>query len=588
MEEIRTYLLKHEMLNIYSDILMFLRNPSSVDLDELLKGVPNEVRNNFREVLSSANEVFCKDRAEYTQRFLLGQVVIWQEVLTAYERLIELSQRIRMSSTCPDMRHYETVEGELKKILENYAEMQSVLSLLENNLGVDRFLDRVGEQTFSVLEELLSQGKKYVEEKCYIHKKTFQEKWNTTNVCKLIGHKLVSPNRDNQICDLSLANGKQVILFVIDGFGYCQYLWHKDIDSQHESFTFKENIFNWLADAKCSSEYILGSSYVTDTAAGLGQIYLGQRSNETGIIASKVRKRRSGVNYLSTKTLAKPDFDSLFTCRNSITDIVSTYGYDTRLYYCSRYQTPPSGFSQHIFQSAQIDQVLPPERVFSMLLDDISGGMNSGLQIVYLTGIDNSGHTMGAYSAFEKFEHQKVGVLFKNFLIELAHNCPDLFDGSRSILVTADHGMYESSSKMVSRFEVLEALNESNIRNVKLVENNRAMLLYNEGTSRTQDIIDTLNIFFTSKKIDVIIEGENDAAFAACIGSPSSADTSPDAIIRIIGEGLFYSSNVQNSHLLHYGGHGGFSVDEVFVPLIEVPLNATLLSRINSRFLSRM
>lgn len=61
----------------------------------------------------------------------------------------------------------------------------------------------------------------------------------------------------------------------------------------------------------------------------------------------------------------------------------------------------------------------------------------------------------------------------------------------------------------------------------------------------------------------------------------------PDIVARFVGEGLFYSNPQANEHLLHFGGHGGYSVDEVFVPLIEVNLNNELLEKIKKRFLSR-
>ena len=131
-------------------------------------------------------------------------------------------------------------------------------------------------------------------------------------------------DEDNPVCDQLIGGNEQVILFVVDGFGFCQYLWNRGIDSKQQSFTFRENLFDWLSRNYLSKELVLGSSFVTNTGAGLAQIYLGQPSSATGIIASKIKKKNSAPQYLETKRMDNNQFISTFTCPNSITDIVST------------------------------------------------------------------------------------------------------------------------------------------------------------------------------------------------------------------------------------------------------------------------
>ena len=330
-----------------------------------------------------------------------------------------------------------------------YTKMQIALSDLEETLGVDRFLDRVSEGSFTVLKELLYCAKELVERKTEKYKEQFQSIYNTTNIAAIIAHSLIRMDEDNPVCDQLIGGNEQVILFVVDGFGFCQYLWNRGIDSKQQSFTFRENLFDWLSRNYLSKELVLGSSFVTNTGAGLAQIYLGQPSSATGIIASKIKKKNSAPQYLETKRMDNNQFISTFTCPNSITDIVSTYRTTPIVYYCSKYTDSLSGFSRSIFKSADVKPVLPSERVFSVVLEDMQNGQTEGLQIVYLTSIDNSGHTMGAYSGFERQEHKKIDLLLRNFIIELAYQMPELFNGRRSILLTADHGMYESSKRII-------------------------------------------------------------------------------------------------------------------------------------------
>ena len=94
--------------------------------------------------------------------------------------------------------------------------------------------------------------------------------------------------------------------------------------------------------------------------------------------------------------------------------------------------------------------------------------------------------------------------------------------------------------------------------------------------------------YFRSKNLLINVQTINDKEFSDCFGIATSSLTRPDIVARFVGEGLFYSNPNTNEHLLHFGGHGGYSVDEVFVPLLEIPLNSELLRCINNRFLSKM
>ena len=588
MEYLRNWLLQKGEIQLYESILNYFCAPDCFDCQTIIDSAPEEIRAHLRKQLDAAIRLFATEKAAYQANYTYGQIIIWNEVLKAYRILEQQKSIIEKAVLSPDVSNYPIAMSEVKKVLFPYSRMQIALSDLEDTLGVDRFLDRVSEGTFLVLKSILDETKIIVEKKAEKYKAVFQSIYNTTNVNKVIAHSLIRRDDDNQVCDQFLSNNQQAILLVIDGFGFCQYLWNCGIDSNTESFTFKENLFSWLSKNHLLKENFLGSSYITDTGAGLAQIYLGQKTGETNIFASKLKTKNAGQSYIETKRIDTAQFDSLFSYTNSITDIVSTYWDSPIVYYCSRYQEPPSGFSKCIFKSADVKQVIPSERVFSMVLEDMLQGQAEGLQVLYLTSIDNSGHTMGAYSGFEKQEHIRIDYLLRNFLIELAFKLPELFNGHRSVYITADHGMFESSKIMVPRRDVISYLNSCGARNVRLVENNRAMLFYNEGQSDTEEICQLLKDYFKSKNLLINVQTINDKEFSDCLGTATSSLTLPDIVARFIGEGLFYSNPNANEHLLHFGGHGGYSVDEVFVPMLEIPLNSELLRCINNRFLSKM
>lgn len=587
MEKLRNYLLKNNLIELYSQLLSFMRAPETIEMDVILGIAPVEIHPELKATMNRLMEEYAKSQSEYRRKNIYGQVIIWESILSAYESLMSCKKNIEEFDLSKDYSNYQNTVNELNKILKIYANMQDTLSELEDTLGVDRFLDRICEESFVVLNTIVKDAKETLEEKTKQYKDLFQLKWSTTNVFDVIGHSLVRRNDDNQVCDQFLSNCNQTILILIDGFGFCQYLWNNGIGSKYENYTFNENVFKWLRDNQLSKQMILGSSFITDTGAGLSQIYLGKGSEKTGIIASKLKDRHDSAAFFETKRISSDSFNSCFKLYNSITDVVSVLDKDATVYYCSKYKEPPSGFSSVIFKSADIKQILPAERVFSVLMDDIEKSRNEGLQVIYFTGIDNSGHTMGAYSNYERLEHKKIDGLIRSFLIELAYNEPDLFDGHRNILITADHGMYESSRIMVSRQEITDRLAEKGINSVRIVENNRAILLYNRGTSSNSEIMEALSQFFYDKELKVDIRDETDDLFYERIGKSSLTDIKPDLAVRFVGEGLFYSNIHANEHLLHFGGHGGYSVDEVFVPLIEIPLTNNLLNSINNRFISK-
>lgn len=592
MLEIRNQLLKDEQIDVYQYLLDFMRNPSNATFHDLLDKSPKKWQDSLQQFGSQILDIQNTDKFAFNQRITLGQVVIWQEILIAYRSIRKLGESIEHATIYPDCTKYAQLLSELTSFLGLYADMQAVLTRLESTLGVDRFLDRVGDGTFDILNQTINKYKRMVEARCESYKFAFQKQWNTTQVFNVISHKLLKKNLDNPICDMVCGDQQQVILLLVDGFGYCQYLWHKRIDSDRQSFSFKENIFQWLADNGFAKELMLGSPYVSDTGAGLAQILTGRTSRETAILASKVYQRNRNLNFHATKTMNSNDFDQMFHAHyNSIIDILLAFDKPAEVYYCSRYSTPVSGFSRFLYRFAEVKEIIPSERVFSVLESDIDLGHTTGLQLVYLTNIDNSGHTMGAYSGFEKYEHQKLNALFRNFLIELGINHPELFDGKRSIMMTADHGMYESSKKIVNRHQLTQLLRINGFQNFNMVENNRAMFLYLEESSQIGRIVCILRDYFQENQLEVDVTNLADVEYNVCFADCDDVKQqliAPDVVMRFIGAGLFYTNPHINNHLLHFGGHGGYSIDEVFVPLIDICLDAKLLDALKRRFMSRL
>ena len=55
------------------------------------------------------------------------------------------------------------------------------------------------------------------------------------------------------------------------------------------------------------------------------------------------------------------------TSQNPVTQIVNSLGYEVEVLYCSKYHENVSGFSNYIFDGANVKSVIPYERVFSII-----------------------------------------------------------------------------------------------------------------------------------------------------------------------------------------------------------------------------
>lgn len=581
--KIREYLIEEDLINEYIDIQNFLQNPTSVlkqgTVDQLVKINEKEFEDKIRSWVKS-------NPKEYRNKVLYGQVIIWQEVLNCFIELTRVEELLNNTQVVYFENDYLKSTEQVKKILNLYADAKVAITRLETHLGVDRYLDEVAGDDFELLIKRFDKIHHLSEEMLQEYKVLYTKVWNTTNVYEVAKHKLVRRNMSNQVCSLVQAKKKNLILFVIDGFGLGQYFWSKKVVPQNSNFAYSNNIFNWLNEEGLSNEYALGAPLVTDTAAGISQIFIGKTAKDTRVISSTLKK--DGVaRVVPVKNIDQSEFIKIVnTSYNGISADVLSENKQMKIYYCSKYdENNISGFSKFVFGAAEVQSIIPAERVFSFLKEDIKKQEDT-MTVVYITSIDNSGHVMGSFSQFERYEHEKINTLFKNFLIEAAKNSPEIFDGNTSIMLTADHGMTESYRINISKFDLLDMLKIHNIR-PWIIEGNRAEFLYNVNDCDIDSCKNLLQQYFDEKNIDVLILAKSDDLYDTFMPRPewSYIDTVPSIIVLLISEGIFYSKDV-GENLMHFGGHGGHSVDEVFVPLINIEMNERLKNAITERFLN--
>lgn len=579
---LRAQLLHDEKIEFYNEIIRLMQNPFGI--------LSAECKQYLEQIEASDIETYLRTLSKeskdtYKQNITFGQLVMWEKYLSAYLELIAVKKELSNITPIYYEDNYLKSNEQILKIMTFFAKAKAAISKMESELSVDRYLDTIAESDFSFLVNIFDEIHRITEGKLEAYKFLYTTKWNTGNICKILLHKLIRSNMDNQVCSLFPSKRKHIFLFIIDGLGLGQYLWSKEVVPLNQNFVYSENVFKWLAESKLSEEYILGAPLVTDTAAGICQIYTGKTSKETRVFSSTV-KRYDRSNFTRVKEELEINFKEIANTDNlSFTVDISSECEQMKIYYCSKYdRNRIFGFSKYLFDGAEVTSVIPPERVFSILREDCRN-LQIGATVVYITSIDNTGHVMGSFSQFERYEHEKLNSLIRNFLIELAKEQPELFNGGISILLTADHGMTESYRINISRKDIMDELHRNHEHVERLIEANRALFLYGV-TGIVEKSKDILKSYFKDRNIDVMILSKEDELFEEFMPSADLdyIDTTPDIAVFLISEGIFYSKDV-GEKLMHFGGHGGRSIDEVFVPTIEIELNQKLLEAIESRFL---
>lgn len=574
-------------LELAEMISSFFSIPNKSKIEEIVfNPTLRKYKNEITGLLGDIYILYCEDRKEYSRVYLNGQKIVWDTLLECIKKIKINSEVLSKKDIIFFPDSYNKSCNEVNKICEIYSNSQLEISKYEDILGVDRYLDKVAIDDLALISSVIESQLSIINAKLNLYKDLFQNQWGLFNVKDILVHKLVKYDKNNEVCSLLSAKNNRVILFVIDGFGYLQYQWNKRLNKENHFLTYKENIFNWLSNAESLKEYILGSAFISDTAAGISQIFGGRKNKETGIISSKIMYEGK---ILNTKQLDKISFKNIFeTDGNNVMQILSALNCKSKIYFCSKHNEEYLGFSDYCYRAADFESVVPQERVFSTLKDNFEKDIR--LHIVYMTSIDNSGHTMGAYSKFEKYEHEKINSLFRNFLIEIAMSNPEYFDGKTSILLTADHGMAESSNKMINWKDLDIYLKDNNYGKVKFVENNRALFCYCNDKKFIASCAERINKYFQEMKMNVEICLKYDKTYMnfMCDQRHKSSILMPDIIIKLIDNGLFYSRELENKNTAHYAGHGGGSVNEVFVPLLEINLDEKLLKHINNRFIGKL
>jgi len=514
-----------------------------------------------------------------------AQYVIWSTVFPCVESLKKIQAELKSIKVYQKANNYpdscEFVELYLHKLARAY----SLMVILENQLGIERYLATTGlEYDVKFIHSLVQDIRRESNGKLKDTKLEFQAHWNLTAISKIIKKLLGEQILEDSITCNFAKDQERVIFILIDGMGYAQYLWYREGIKSQKNSAFGLNIFEWLSQFdEYNDTLVLGSTLIPDTGSAIASIYSGKLPSTHGIYASNMY---DGLNSINIKKIDGENFDKFVeTCPDTFLSSLNKTTIKILDGSGSFTKKNKNSFTKFIFGEFPRERIIPQDRLFKKISGAVQNSSNKSLILGYYPLIDNTSHSIGAFTAFESVEYEKLNLIFIDMLIDLAKNQSVAFDGKTTILISADHGMFEISSKKISSSEIKQVFRDEMAIRPFVSINTRSIFLYNIPLDKIKKAKDVLQDFIDQRKIIAEVYTKTDEIIQTLLlNSERYGQTpSPDLILIIEDEGIGVSNDIEDALIFH-GGHGGSSCEEVFVPLIQIRLTSQLRTEIMNHF----
>jgi hypothetical protein len=477
-----------------------------------------------------------------------------------------------------------------KLYLHKLAQSYSLLVKLENQLGVERYLASTGlGYDIHFIHSIVKDIRKTINRRLQNTKIEFQTQWNLTSISAII-KKLLGENvqEDSITCNFS-RNQNRVIFLLLDGVGYAQYLWYLEGVRNQRNAVFGLNIFEWLSSFdEYHDNFILGSTLIPDTGSAIATIYSGKLPPAHGIYASNMYLGRfvnGRFSYDIKKTVGEEFDEFVEECPNTFLSTLSGISIKILDGSGSHPKKNKNSFTKLIFDDFPREVIIPQDRLFKFIPKTIDNGSNKSLILGYYPLIDNTSHSIGAFTAFESNEYEKLNLMFVEMFLDLAKNQSQVFDGKTTILISADHGMFETSSKKITLSELKQFIKNSLGLRPTIIVNTRSIFFYDIPLDKISNLKELLKQFLTEKEIVANVFTKDDEPVRSLLLSieRSVKSPNPDLTLIMLDEGIGVSNDIEDDLLFH-GSHGGGSCEEVFVPLIQIQLTHHLRTEILNHF----
>jgi hypothetical protein len=354
---------------------------------------------------------------------------------------------------------------------------------------------------------------------------------------------------------------EKVILFILDGLGLVQYYWQSRLIPN-----------NFLSSAP-DQILVCSSSPIPETTTAMMSIFTGTDLKEHAIPSRFIYEN----GRFRKVDLMLGDFRALTKAR-SFCDELSKKGVNTHS--VTQFRTGTNSFQRfafgdndgHVHASGERDAFYEAKSLVTSLANGVRDFV-----YVYVPFIDRRGHPIGPFTNFELYEFQILNLLFYDFVKGIAKARPDLLEKTL-IIIAADHGMYEvSSGARVSPEDLIPVLNPA-----QFAMDGRCCMVQcpaGEELETKQQLNDRLTSLAIAKDTYTITEKRNVDYF----GTPGDLcfDRTSAMILQFCGPAQFVPSSAKQKRLLFLGNHGGRSIEEMFVPVLCIPLSNQTIEKID-------
>ena len=241
--ELREKILLDNQLDYYRELIGYMGNPLTL-LSESCNDYLCSIQ--AQDIVANIRLTFENNRDEYRDKFRLGQLIIWQQILDTYSALRRVDNQLTEIDVVYYSDNYLKATEQVKAVLSIYSEAKSAITRMESNLSIDRYLDNIGKREFAFLVSIFDSIHRRVDVVLDEYKTLYTKKWNTTNICSLVLHQQVRSNMNNQVCSLTRSGIKRTVLFIVDGWGMGQYLWSKKVVPGNVNFSRVVKLTNYL------------------------------------------------------------------------------------------------------------------------------------------------------------------------------------------------------------------------------------------------------------------------------------------------------------------------------------------------------
>ncbi len=559
-------------------------------------------------LLVALERLSASDTGRYRRTFNEVHGRLWDNVLRASQSIGFLQRPSVGQPTVLDASNWHTSCRTVSSRLASIGKAYAVLTDLEQSLGVDRYM---GSNVIASDLDHVHASVKRIRDETQTDlagaSELFLRQWNLSQVAPLVLGILGIRHRVSGLSDYFPNDHQRVVFLLIDALGYAQFQWFLDAVAQRAASPLGGNILVWLRDhASFNDTYLLASNLVSVTGTCLPTIYTGALPRETGITGSRMLMEGAVLNVLhgqhdsfgrqALSPQAVADIYRRNTNQNvlSLVDVARQCGAKVGVFHGGQAKFSPLltfTYGKQALNTTQTRIVPQADRVFTEAVTSLATWPRSPskqqLVLLYYPLIDSSGHPCGPYTQFQAMELSRLNFLLTHFLIDLVNQCEDYFDGRTSVVITADHGMFESSSTIVSEQLIRTAAQSTFPPDARIIFDNRACHVYGLAPEQISPAKDALGSYFAANGLPIRVTCKGDLLLNELLFDPTSpyAANCPDMILQFYGPGVFYRNERMAPHMFLYGAHGGRSVDEVFVPLIHFSLTPELASDLRKLYL---